>query len=342
MYSKIARASAWTAALFALFAIANAQNISVVVNGSTMSFDQPPIERAGRVFVPLRGIFERLGASVVYANGQINATGNGRNISLHIGSTAATVNGQTQYLDVAPFIVGSRTLVPLRFVAQSLGAAVDWNQASQTVTITGGGGSAPSNPSPSFSLTNRRPTGTVSTLFPAIHANFSQPVNRDSMRVTIDGNDVTSNVYANANGFDVTPTSALSAGGHRVNVSGSTQSGASFSTGWSFRTTGASTENYIRAISPAPGGTVGSNFTISGRTLPNSSVHIVASGEANAFGGLLQIGTGTFQTDVNADSSGVFTARIALNTTNGGQVRVIMQSIAPGGASVERSITYHS
>lgn len=114
-------------------------DVNVVVNGQPVGFDQPPITRAGRVFVPLRGVFERLGASVVYDNGLINATGAGHNVSLRIGSTQATIDGQTQYVDVAPFVIGSRTLVPLRFVAQALGAAVEWNQNSQTVRINGGG-----------------------------------------------------------------------------------------------------------------------------------------------------------------------------------------------------------
>lgn len=122
---------------------ASAATVTIVVNGQTVSFDQPPEERAGRVFVPLRGVFERLGASVVYANGQINATGNGRNVSLHIGSTAATVNGQPVTVDVAPFLVGARTLVPLRFVAQALGATVDYNNSSRVVSINGGAGGAP-------------------------------------------------------------------------------------------------------------------------------------------------------------------------------------------------------
>jgi hypothetical protein len=113
--------------------------VNVVVNGAAVSFDQPPVERAGRVFVPLRGVFERLGASVVYANGDINAQGNGRGVHLHIGSTAATVNGQTLYMDVAPFLIGARTLVPLRFVAQALGAAVNWDASSNTVYINGNG-----------------------------------------------------------------------------------------------------------------------------------------------------------------------------------------------------------
>jgi len=117
--------------------------VTIIVNGQTVNFDQPPVERAGRVFVPLRGVFERLGASVVYAGGQINATGNGRNISLHIGSTQASVNGQPVTVDVAPFLIGARTLVPLRFVAQSLGATVDYNDSTRTVAIKGGGGGAP-------------------------------------------------------------------------------------------------------------------------------------------------------------------------------------------------------
>jgi hypothetical protein len=350
MKSKIARPSAAVAAALcaslALVPVATvAADINVVVNGQGMSFDQPPIERAGRVFVPLRGIFERLGASVVYSGGVINATGNGRNISLHIGSTQATVNGQTQYLDVAPFVVGSRTLVPLRFIAQSLGAAVDWNQASQTVSITGAGGSSNATPVPnrSFNLQNLRPNGTVSTLTPAIHANFSEPVKRDTLRVTVDSRDVTSDVYANANGFDVTPSFSLAAGTHRVQVSGETEAGNSFSRNWTFVTGGSeSSTNYIRNVSPAANAQVSSNFTVSGRTAPNSLVHVVASGEANAFGGLLQIGTGTFQTDVHADGNGDFSAQIALNAVNGGQVRVVIQSTAPGGSSAERSIVYHT
>ena len=113
-----------------------------------MNFTQPPIVRAGRVFVPLRGVFEQLGASVVYSNGQINATGNGRTISLTIGSTQATVSGQPETMDVAPFIVGATTFVPLRFISQALGAAVNWNDSTSTVTISGRAGGPPQRPAP--------------------------------------------------------------------------------------------------------------------------------------------------------------------------------------------------
>lgn len=319
--------------------------MAVVVNGQQMSFDQPPIERAGRVFVPLRGIFERLGASVVYANGVINATGNGRNISLRIGSTQATVNGASQFVDVAPFLIGARTLVPLRFVAQALGAAVDYNNSNSTVTITGSGGNGAVNtpaPNRSFFLTHKRPETSTGTASPAIHAEFSEPVRRDTVHVMLDSTDLTNSVYGNANGFDVTPPSPLNAGSHHVSVTGTTEAGNSFTTGWTFTTGTAQSSgmNFITHISPAANATVQSSFTLSGRTLPNAHVHIVASSAASAFGGLLQIGTGTFQTDVTADTNGAFSTTIATNATGGSQIRVLLQSTAANGSSTERSITY--
>lgn len=321
---------------------APAQTVTVVVNGSGVSFDQPPVERAGRVFVPLRGVFERLGASVVYANGVINATGNGRNVHLTIGSTQATVNGQTVMMDVAPFLVGARTLVPLRFVAQALGAAVNWSQSNNTVYIQGGSGASayvpPSNAS--FSLRNERPAVSTGTTTPAIHASFSEPVDRNTLRVAVDGRDVTALVYANANGFDVTPNFTLYPGTHRVRVSGTTQAGATFDTGWTFTTRAGAAGNVINNLSPTPGSQVSGTFTLAGHTRPGSHVHIVATGTATALGGLFQIGTGTFQTDVTADGAGNFSIPISVNAPSGGTVRLIITSTAPNGASVERNITY--
>ena len=319
--------------------------VSVIVNGQPITFDQPPIERAGRVYVPLRGVFQRLGASVVYDNGTINAQGNGRNVSLHIGSTQATVNGQNVFMDVAPFLVGARTLVPLRFVAQALGATVQYSQANNTVNIAGSGGNSYTAPvsNASFYLKSERPQSVARTLRPAIHANFSEPVNRDTVRVGIDGRDVTSSVYANAQGFDVTAPFPLYVGNHTVNVSGTTQAGPTFNVRWSFTTqngTNGAGQNYIRNLSPSAGTSVSSPFTLTGRTLPGSAIHVVASGEANAFGGLFQIGTGTYQSDVRADGNGYFSVTPSLNTTSGGHVRVILQSVAPSGASIEQQITY--
>jgi hypothetical protein len=222
-------------------------DVTVIVNGSRMNFDQPPLEQAGRVFVPLRGVFEQLGASVVYQNGTINATGDGRNVSLQIGSNQATVDGQSQTLDSPPFVEGSRTLVPLRFVAQALGASVDWNNDTSTVTINGGRngdshgnnnnykGNPPMRPmNPAAYVTNRQPQGGTGPMSP-ISADFAQPMRRSSVRVTVDGKDVTPSVYFNSNGFQYTPRRPLDPGRHTVRVSGTTQSGASVDTSWEFR-----------------------------------------------------------------------------------------------------------
>ncbi len=128
------------AAVVALSGIVSAPSsaqstIAVVVNGEQVQFVQPPIEQADRVFVPLRGVFERLGASVEYSAATILANRGDTTVALRIGSNVGYVNGYEVQLDVTPFIIGSRTLVPLRFISESLGAAVDWNQAQQTVYV---------------------------------------------------------------------------------------------------------------------------------------------------------------------------------------------------------------
>lgn len=326
-------------------AAAPAQNVTVTVNGQTMTFDQPPVMRGNRVFVPMRAIFERLGSTVVYSNGNINAQGNGHSVHLTMGSTQAMINGQSYTMDVAPFSIAGRTEVPLRFVAQALGATVNWNSNTSTVAINTSGGSTTYTPTnTAFSLQTVQPASgaVVNTTHPALHATFSEPVNRDTLRIAIDGRDVTQQVYANQNGFDVTPNFELTPGRHRVSVTGTTSAGASFSQSWGFRTSAGASPNTISNLSPSPGSRVGSGFTISGRTQPGSSVHIVASGEASALGGLLQVGTGTAQADAQADSSGYFSSQITLNAVSGGQIRVIITATSPDGASIERSVVYSS
>lgn len=325
-------------------------NVTVLVNGQVLRFDQPPVMRNSRVFVPMRAIFQRLGSSVVYSNGQINAQGSGRSVHLTLGSNTATINGQPIHMDVAPFTVAGRTEVPLRFVAQALGATVNWNGNTQTVSINAANSSANSSssmnytPQPqtnaSFYLTNRRPATHANSIHPNIHAQFSEPIDQNSLHVSIDGHDVTSLVYANPNGFDVSPNFALNSGTHRVTVTGTTRAGAGFNTGWSFSTSNGATANFINGLNPKPGTKVGTSFAFSGHTLPGSTVHIVATGQQSALGGLFQVNTGTFQTDVTADGNGHFSAQIGVNATSGGQVRLIVTSTSPSGASIERQIVY--
>jgi hypothetical protein len=115
--------------------------VKVFVDGSPVYFDQAPVMANGRVLVPLRGVFERLGATVTWdpTSQTVLAQSGATSVSLRIGSSQAFVNGQAQFLDVPAMLVGGRTLVPLRFVSQALGAGVTWDAATSTVQITGQG-----------------------------------------------------------------------------------------------------------------------------------------------------------------------------------------------------------
>src|SRR5574341_2256879 len=129
---------------------AQAQAIRVLVDGSPVLFDQPPVSIGGRVLVPLRGVFERLGAVVPWnpLNNTVLASRSGTQIQLTIGSRVAFVNGRQVMLDVPAMAVRGRTLVPLRFVSEAMGARVDWDPTSQTVFVTSGGTARPSFPPP--------------------------------------------------------------------------------------------------------------------------------------------------------------------------------------------------
>jgi hypothetical protein len=276
----------------------------------------------------------------------INATGNGRNISLHIGSTTATVNGQAVAIDVAPFLVGARTLVPLRFVAQSLGATVDYNSSNRTVTISsggggGGGGNVPPAPS-GLQLSARIPeaNSTTPAAQPSISARFSESVDPNSLHVYFDGRDVTTGSYANPMGFEFTPQYSVPQGSHTVRVTGTTSAGASFDRSWSFMST-AGVTNFINSLNPAPGANVGGSFLLSGRTRAGSTVTITASGQA-LLGHVFTIGTGTFHNQVTADGNGYFSLQISVNAVPGGNVQVLIESLAPSGASTSRTINYSS
>jgi len=125
-----------------------AQTARVVVDGQLMGFDQPPVVAGGRVLVPLRGVFERLGATVLWnpATNVVTAQRGDTQVQLVIGGRQANVNGRVVLLDVPATIVGGRTLVPLRFVSEAMGAQVDWDNATRVVTITSGTTALPVQP----------------------------------------------------------------------------------------------------------------------------------------------------------------------------------------------------
>jgi hypothetical protein len=115
--------------------------IQVNINGSPLPMAVPPTIVNGRVMVPLRAIFEALGATVQWnpVDQSIVATKGNTAIRLQIGSTAAFNNGVQVTLDAAPQIEGGRTLVPVRFVGEALGAEVTWDGTNRQVNIVTAG-----------------------------------------------------------------------------------------------------------------------------------------------------------------------------------------------------------
>lgn len=104
----------------------------VAINGQSIDFGSvAPQARQGRVLVPMRRIFEELGATVNYdaATQRILATRGNRRVELELGSTQALVNGQNVTLDVPAQATLGTTLVPLRFISEAFDVTVDF-QAS--------------------------------------------------------------------------------------------------------------------------------------------------------------------------------------------------------------------
>jgi len=141
-------------------------DFKVNLNGEYLEFDQPPVMVNNRIFVPLRVIFEALGADVEFdfspLDESINITADLPNIRLAFGNWT----GEWQYslieifgrriceflgdeyiifgehlsygtlgIDEQPTFLNDRTLIPVRFVSETLGANVEWDGANQTVII---------------------------------------------------------------------------------------------------------------------------------------------------------------------------------------------------------------
>lgn len=116
------------------------KEVHVIVDGNELKgLDMPAIIIDSRTLVPLRAIFESMGAEVRWnsSNQMITATfENGDVVKMYIDNKAGIVNGNAFNMDVAPKIINDRTMVPVRAIAEAIGANVGWNDSTRTVTIT--------------------------------------------------------------------------------------------------------------------------------------------------------------------------------------------------------------
>jgi hypothetical protein len=302
------------------------------------------------VFVPLRGVFQQLGATVVYQSGVINATGNGNEIGLHIGSTQATVNGTPQALDVAPFIVGASTYVPLRFVSQALGASVNFDGANQIVALTTPGAAHPPvapppvaavPPVPVFDHILRgehpaRDTSVASTR-PTIAAEYAQPVDPNSVRLELDGLDITTDATRSSTGFVYAPPSPLQSMRHTLVVHGRLATGQPFAERYSFASGSEAPRNSLTLTSPRENTPSGTEFTVAGHTAPGARVHIVA-GASTSIGGFA-FGTGSYAGDTVADGNGDFSQNVSIESVGSAIIGLTVTSTDPvSGESAERKL----
>ncbi len=129
------------------FTVSGADTIRVYYDGRLLQFDSDPVIKQNRTLVPMRSIFEEFGASVLYdpASKKITAIKRSgiegvRYIYMTIGENRAVIsnNGiRKEYiLDAAPIISEGRTMLPLRFISEALGAQICWNSEQRTVDMT--------------------------------------------------------------------------------------------------------------------------------------------------------------------------------------------------------------
>jgi alpha-tubulin suppressor-like RCC1 family protein len=118
--------------------ITEKQHIKVRIDGELQQYDQPPILINGSTMVPMRGIFEAFGAQIQWDSETqtVIATKGETTIILPIGEDFANINGDTVQLTQKAVVKNNRTLVPIRFVSEALGADVKWNSATTSVDIT--------------------------------------------------------------------------------------------------------------------------------------------------------------------------------------------------------------
>ncbi len=112
--------------------------ITVWLNGAPLSFDTDPIMESNRTLVPMRAIFEALGAEVSWEQNTLTAIATNGNVQIEISIDSPIMykNGQEIALDVPARLISDRTMVPVRAISESFDASVEWDGETQQVIIS--------------------------------------------------------------------------------------------------------------------------------------------------------------------------------------------------------------
>ena len=114
-----------------------AGEVTVTLMGNNLILSPSPIIRNDRTFLPMRSLYETLGAKISW-DGEartVSAVRDGSRQMFTVDSPRMTVNDTAILLDVAPFIEKDRTMIPLRAAAEGLGLTVSWEPYSRTVIL---------------------------------------------------------------------------------------------------------------------------------------------------------------------------------------------------------------
>lgn len=111
--------------------------LGVFVGGRPVVSDVAPEIVASRTVLPLRAVAEALGFQIEWAaeSRTITMVKGDKTVVMAVGSLTAKVNGAEKTLEVAPFIKDERTMVPVRFISEGLGFAIEWDADTRSVII---------------------------------------------------------------------------------------------------------------------------------------------------------------------------------------------------------------
>ena len=129
--------------LTTVFAVGTAITLQVDSNtiniGShSVTIDTAPVIIDGRTMLPVRGVSEAMGGNVDWNNDTktVTITLGSNKVEMTVDSKTAYFNNNAQTLDVAPVILNGRTMLPARFIAESFGFDVNWDNHTKTISIT--------------------------------------------------------------------------------------------------------------------------------------------------------------------------------------------------------------
>lgn len=211
--------------------------LTITVNDRPL--DVAAIVERGRVLLPMRATFTALGASVGYdRRGRVIVARSATHaLRLRIGARVAIVDGRRMPLEVPARVIAASTYVPLRFVAQAMGAVVGYDARANVVGIWANarGGTAVLGTNVVSLMPS--PNGVVNTAYPTISASLgAQSASREEISLTVDGEDVTALASFDGSTITYMPRIGLGRGRHTVIFSGRTLASRAFSASWAFDT----------------------------------------------------------------------------------------------------------